>query len=259
MLASYGIEMVTVPMHDDGPDVAAVEALVKDDPSRQGHVGRPDLRQPAGLGRASQEVASRARLDADRRTRLPDLLGQRLRLPPPHRGRGQERRHPHASSAASGHPHRPIMFASTSKITYRRCRRRVPRRRPRRTSAWYLGHQQFASIGPDKVNQLRHVQFFGSAEGVRDHMVRHRAILAPKFAAVDAALTSALDGLGVAEWTRPAGGYFVNLDVARRTASRVVAAGQGGRHRAHPGRGVVPARSATRATATSGWRRRSRR
>ena len=93
----------------------------------------------------------------------------------------------------------------------------------RETVRWYLGHQQFASIGPDKVNQLRHVQFFGSAQGVRDHMARHRAILAPKFAAVDAALTAELGGLGVAEWTRPRGGYFVSLDVLEGCASRVVA------------------------------------
>ena len=95
--------------------------------------------------------------------------------------------------------------------------------RSRETVAWYLGHQQFASIGPDKVNQLRHLQLFGSAQGVRDHMVKHREILAPKFAAVDAALTAELAGLGVAEWTRPAGGYFVSLDVLDGCASRVVA------------------------------------
>jgi DNA-binding transcriptional MocR family regulator len=78
------------------------------------------------------------------------------------------------------------------------------------------------SIGPDKINQLRHVEFFGSADGVRQHMRRHREIIAPKFAAVDAALTAELDGLGIAEWTRPTGGYFVNLDVLDGTATRVV-------------------------------------
>ena len=79
------------------------------------------------------------------------------------------------------------------------------------------------SIGPDKVNHLRHVEFFKDAEGVRAHMRRHREIIAPKFAAVDEALTSGLDGLEVAEWTHPTGGYFVNLDVLDGTASRVVA------------------------------------
>ena len=79
------------------------------------------------------------------------------------------------------------------------------------------------SIGPDKVNHLRHVEFFKDADGVRAHMRGHREIIAPKFAAVDEALTEGLDGLEVAEWTRPTGGYFVNLDVLDGTASRVVA------------------------------------
>ena len=87
----------------------------------------------------------------------------------------------------------------------------------------YTGHEQFASIGPDKVNQLRHVEFFGSAQGVRDHMAKHRAILAPKFAAVDTALSTELAGLGIADWSKPTGGYFVNLDVLDGTATRVVA------------------------------------
>ena len=114
------------------------------------------------------------------------------------------------------------MFASTSKITYAGAGVAFLAG-SRETVAAYLGHQQFASIGPDKVNQLRHLQFFGSAQGVRDHMARHREILAPKFAAVGAALTAELAGLGVAEWTRPAGGYFVSLDVLDGCASRVVA------------------------------------
>ena len=79
------------------------------------------------------------------------------------------------------------------------------------------------SIGPDKVNHLRHAEFFGSPQGVRDHMARHREIIAPKFAEVDRVLTERLGGRGVATWNSPTGGYFVNLDVLPGTASRVVA------------------------------------
>src|SRR4029078_5329962 len=88
---------------------------------------------------------------------------------------------------------------------------------------WWLGHLAMGSIGPDKGNHLRHVEFFKDANGVRAHRRRHREIIAPKFAAVDAALPEGLDGLEVAEWTHPTGGYFVNLDVLDVTASRVVA------------------------------------
>jgi DNA-binding transcriptional MocR family regulator len=104
-----------------------------------------------------------------------------------------------------GEPEPAIMFASTSKITYAGSGVAFLAASPANV-AWYTGqHQQFASIGPDKVNQLRHVEFFGSAQGVRDHMAKHRAILAPKFAAVDTALSTELAGLGVADWThRPA-------------------------------------------------------
>ena len=122
---------------------------------------------------------------------------------------------------ASGHPNRPIMFASTSKITFAGAGVSVLAASTA-NKTWFLRHLAMASIGPDKINHLRHVEFFGSADGVRDHMRLHREIIAPKFAAVDAALTAELDGLGIAEWTRPTGGYFVNLDVLDGTATRVV-------------------------------------
>ena len=96
-------------------------------------------------------------------------------------------------------------------------------RRRRTTSRWYLGHLGNGSIGPDKVNHLRHAEFFGSPQGVRDHMARHREIIAPKFAEVDRVLTERLGGRDVATWNTPTGGYFVNLDVVPGTASRVVA------------------------------------
>ena len=124
-------------------------------------------------------------------------------------------------AAASGHPNRPIMFASTSKITFAGAGVAVLAASTANVR-WFLGHLAMGSIGPDKVNHLRHVEFFGSADGVREHMRKHRAIIAPKFAAVDEALSAGLAGLEVAEWTRPSGGYFVNLDVLDGTATRVV-------------------------------------
>ncbi len=220
MLASYGIEMVTVPMLDDGPDVAAVEALVRDDPSVKGIWIVPTYANPAGSV-VTQEVASRL---ASMPTAAPDFRIFWDNAYAFHHLTEVEAKSADilSLSSAAGHPHRPVMFASTSKITYAGAGVAFLGG-SRETVAWYLGHQQFASIGPDKVNQLRHVQLFGSAQGVREHMVRHRTILAPKFAAVDAALTAELAGLGVAEWTRPAGGYFVSLDVVDGCASRVVA------------------------------------
>jgi DNA-binding transcriptional MocR family regulator len=124
-------------------------------------------------------------------------------------------------AAASGHPHRPIMFASTSKITLAGAGVAFLAG-SLDTVKWYTSHLGKGAIGPDKVNQLRHAQFFGSPQGVRDHMVKHRGVIAPKFAAVERILSERLGGLGVASWTKPTGGYFVSLDVLDGTASRVV-------------------------------------
>jgi DNA-binding transcriptional MocR family regulator len=125
-------------------------------------------------------------------------------------------------AAAAEHPHRPVMFASTSKMTLAGAGVGFLAASTENVR-WFLDNLGMGSIGPDKVNQLRHVQFFGSAQGVRDHMVRHREIIAPKFAAVEEVLSERLGGLGIATWTQPRGGYFVSLDVPDGTASRVVA------------------------------------
>lgn len=219
MLASYGIEMVTVPMREDGPDAAAVEELVKNDRSIKGMWIVPTYANPAGSV-ISEEVAARL---AAMPTAAPDFKIFWDNAYAFHHLTEDEAKSVDIISvcSAAGHPNRPIMFASTSKITYAGAGVAFLAASADNVR-WYLKHQQFASIGPDKVNQLRHVQFFGSAQGVRDHMVKHREILAPKFAAVDAALTRELDGLGIAEWSKPSGGYFVNLDVMDGCATRVV-------------------------------------
>lgn len=224
MLASYGIEMVTVPMRPDGPDAEAVAALVKDDPTIKGMWIVPTYANPAGSV-CSQEVAARL---AAMPAAAPDFTIFWDNAYALHHLTEVETKSADIVSltAASGHPHRAIVFASTSKITYAGAGVAFLAA-SREVVAWYLQHLQFASIGPDKVNHLRHLEFFGSAQGVRDHMARHRAVLAPKFSAVQEALTEALAGLGVAEWTTPAGGYFVSLDVLDGTATRVVELAKG--------------------------------
>lgn len=219
LLDWFGIDTVTVPMNEDGPDAEAVAALVADDPSIKGIWIVPTYANPSG-SIASQEVAARlasmptAALDfkifwdnayafhhlTEDEAKSADIL---------------------TLAAASGHPHRPIMFASTSKITYAGAGVAFLAGSVE-TVQWYIGHLGKGAIGPDKLNQLRHAQFFGSPQGVRDHMAKHREIIAPKFAEVERVLSERLGGLGVATWTKPAGGYFVSLDVLDGTASRVV-------------------------------------
>jgi DNA-binding transcriptional MocR family regulator len=125
-------------------------------------------------------------------------------------------------AAAAGHPHRPYVFVSTSKITFAGAG----------VSffggslgniAWYLQHSGKKSIGPDKVNHLRHLRFLRDADGVRQHMLRHQKVLAPKFELVLDILDKRLSESKTAAWTEPKGGYFISLDVLPGTARRTVA------------------------------------
>ena len=220
LLESLGIEMITVPMNDDGPDAEAVAALVKSDRSIKGMWVVPTYANPAGSV-CSQEVAARL---ASMETAAVDFKIFWDNAYALHHLTEEEAKSADILSlaAAAGHPDRPIMFASTSKITFAGAGVAFMAASEANIS-WYLAHLGNGSIGPDKVNHLRHVQFFGSPQGVRDHMARHRAIIAPKFEEVDRVFSERLGGYAVATWNKPAGGYFVNLDVVPGTAARVVA------------------------------------
>jgi DNA-binding transcriptional MocR family regulator len=219
LLESLGIEMVTVPMNDDGPDVPAVRALVADDPSFKGMWVVPTYANPTGAV-VSQEVAAEL---AAMPTAAPDFKIFWDNAYALHHLTEDEAKSADilTLAAAAGHPHRPIMFASTSKITFAGAGVAFLAASVENVK-WYLKHLGNGSIGPDKVNQLRHVELFGRPQGVRDHMVKHREIIAPKFREVDRVLRERLGGYDVATWNNPHGGYFVNLDVLPGTASRVV-------------------------------------
>ncbi len=220
LLEELGIEMVTVPMNQDGPDAEAVARIAAEDSSVKGMWIVPTYANPTGAV-CSEQVASRL---AAMETAAPDFKIFWDNAYAVHHLSAEETKSADILSltSASGHPHRAIMLASTSKITWAGAGVAFLASSVEQVK-WYLDHLGKGSIGPDKVNQLRHVEFFGDAAGVRAHMAKHREILAPKFAEVDRVLTERLGGRGVATWNTPAGGYFVNLDVLPGTASRVVA------------------------------------
>ncbi|QNK52724.1 aminotransferase class I/II-fold pyridoxal phosphate-dependent enzyme [Dermacoccus sp. PAMC28757] len=219
LLESFGIEMITVPMNDDGPDAEECARLAATDPSIKGMWVVPTYANPTGAV-CSQEVAAAL---AAMPTAAPDFRIFWDNAYAVHHLDGVEAKTADIVSLAqaSGHPNRPIMFASTSKITFAGAGVAFLAG-SRDTVAWYLENLGNGSIGPDKVNQLAHAEFFGDAAGVRAHMAKHRDIMAPKFAAVGAALEARLGSYDVARWNTPHGGYFVNLDVVPGTASRVV-------------------------------------
>lgn len=125
-----------------------------------------------------------------------------------------------AACEEAGNPDRVFVFGSTSKITFAGGGVSVFGASANNI-AWMRGQRGFKTIGGDKINQLRHVRFFGDADGVLAHMRRHAEILKPKFAAVQAGLEERLAGTGLANWTKPRGGYFVSLDTQPGKANRV--------------------------------------
>jgi DNA-binding transcriptional MocR family regulator len=210
LLDWFGIDTVTVPMNEDGPDAEAVAALVAKDPSIKGMWLVPTYANPTG-SIVSQAVAARL---ASMETAAPDFKIFWDNAYAFHHLTEDEAKSADilTLASASGHPHRPIMFASTSKITFAGAGVAFLGGSVE-TVKWYIGHLGKGAIGPDKLNQLRHAEFFGSPQGVRDHMLKHREIIAPKFEAVERILSERLGGLDIAAWTQPTGGYFVSLDV----------------------------------------------
>ena len=123
-------------------------------------------------------------------------------------------------AAEEGNPNRFWAMSSTSKITFAGAGVGFFGTSEDNLE-WYLEHAGIRGIGPNKINQLAHHEFFGSAEGVRAVMRRHAALIKPKFDAVLRILEKRLGEYEVAQWTNPKGGYFISLDVVDGTANRV--------------------------------------
>jgi DNA-binding transcriptional MocR family regulator len=217
---TLGIEMITVPMLEDGPDVDLIEELVAADPAIKGMWCVPVYSNPTGVTYSWETVrrlvqmntaATDFRLIWDNaypvHTLTHDFVQQVDVL---------------GLAEAAGNPNRPLVFSSTSKITFAGAGVSFFGGSLGNV-AWYLQYAGKKSIGPDKVNQLRHLRFFGDADGVRLQMQRHQQILAPKFALVQEILEDRLGESKIASWTDPKGGYFVSLDVLAGTAKRTVA------------------------------------
>ena len=217
---TMGIEMIPVPMLEDGPDVDLIEELVAVDPAIKGMWTVPVFGNPTGITYSWETVRRLVQM----RTAAPDFRLFWDNAYAVHTLTLDFIRQVDVLglAAKAGNPHRPYVFASTSKITFA----------GGGVSflggslgniAWYLQYAAKKSIGPDKVNQLRHLQFFRDADGVRLHMLRHQQILAPKFAATLEILDRRLSDSKIASWTEPKGGYFISLDVLPGTARRTVA------------------------------------
>ena len=217
---SLGIEMIPVPIREDGPEVDMVEELAAADPAIKGMWCVPVYSNPTGSV-YSWEVVRRL---VQMQTAAPDFRLFWDNAYPVHTLTTEFIRQVDVLglAAEAGQPNRPYVFASSSKITFAGAGVSFFGGSLGNV-AWYLQHAGKKSIGPDKVNQLRHLRLFRDADGVRRHMLNHQKLLAPKFALVLETLDRRLSESKIASWTNPAGGYFISLDVLPGTAKRTVA------------------------------------
>lgn len=216
---ALGIEMIPIALGATGPDMDEVERLVAADPSIKGMWTVPIFANPTGAVYDDHTVSRLARMA----TAAPDFRIVWDNAYVVHTLTEDFPKVPDVDTIAAeaGHPNRFLQVCSTSKITFAGAGVSFLSA-SKDNLDWYLGHMAVRSIGPNKVNQLAHARYFGDAAGVRDLMQAHRAVIAPKFEAADAALTKRLGQYGFAEWTHPEGGYFIELEVLDGTATETV-------------------------------------
>jgi DNA-binding transcriptional MocR family regulator len=214
-----GIEMIPVRLNGNGPDLDAVEALASADPGIKGIWCVPKYSNPTGEVYSEDVVRRLARMPtqaADFRIFWDNAYAYH------HLGDGPARLADILQACRkAGRPDRAILFGSTSKISFAGSGLAFMAG-SQANMAWARSHLGFQTIGPDKLNQLRHMAFFKNMAGIERHMHRHASILKPKFDAVQEVLGRELAGKGIAEWTRPTGGYFISIDTRDGCARRVV-------------------------------------
>lgn len=216
----FGIEMINVPMTPNGPDMDMVEKLVAEDESIKGIWCVPKYSNPQGYSYSDETVRRFARLKPaakDFRIYWDNAYGIH-HLYDDHQDYLIEIL---AECKRAGNPDMVYKFSSTSKITFPGSGIAALA-----TSANNLeditAQLKNQTIGFDKLNQLRHVRFFKDIHGMVEHMRKHAAIIRPKFEAVEEIFDKNLKGLGIAEWTKPNGGYFISYEGLEGTAKEVI-------------------------------------
>jgi DNA-binding transcriptional MocR family regulator len=214
-----GFQLIAVEMDGNGPDMNQVESLVAGDDTIKGIWCVPRYSNPDGTCYSRQTVQRLANMD----TAATDF---RIMWDNAYAEHHLSDDFPALENIAqccqsAGNQNRVVQFASTSKISH-----------PGSGVAAMAGseaniaaakeHISVQSIGPDKVNQFRHLMLFNDLAGLRAHMKKHAALIKPKFDRVLEILQRQLGDLGIAQWTKPKGGYFISLDIADGNAKRVV-------------------------------------
>lgn len=217
----FGIEMITIPMTPEGPDMDLVEKYVQEDPAVKGIWCVPKYSNPQGYSYSDETVKRFAALQPaaedfrifwdnayvihhlydDKQDQILEILSE---------------------CEKAGHPDMVYEFCSTSKVSFAgggisamaSSKANLDDARKSMT---------VQTISYDKVNQLRHVKYFKNLDGMLAHMRKHAEIMRPKFEAVQNVLEDELAGLGIGSWTKPLGGYFISFDAMEGCAKAIVA------------------------------------
>ncbi|MDO4156368.1 MAG: aminotransferase [Oscillospiraceae bacterium] len=215
----FGMELINIPMHEDGPDMDLVEKLVAEDDSIKGIWCVPMYSNPGGVVYSDEVVKRFAALKpkaADFRIFWDNAycVHHLVDNPPVQANLLEE-------AKKAGNEDICYLFASTSKITFPGSGVAVMAASEANIASLKkaLG---FATIGFDKMNQLRHLRFFdGKFENLVEHMKKHKELIAPKFAIVVNTLEKGLRDLEIANWSNPQGGYFISFN-QKGCAKRIV-------------------------------------
>ncbi len=216
---AFGIEMINVPLNSDGPDMDMVEELVKDE-AVKGMWCVPKYQNPTGISFSDTVVKRIANMKPaakdfrlfwdnaycehhfykDDQDEILNILDE---------------------CEKAGNADMPYVFTSTSKITW--AGGGVAAMASSKDNIKSIKElMSIQTIGHDKINQMRHVKFFANYQGLKDHMMKHADLLRPRFEMVARSLKEGLDGLGIADWTEPKGGYFVSFNTLDGCAKRTV-------------------------------------
>ena len=219
----FGIELINVPILADGPDMDAVEEYVNNDPAVKGIWCVPVYANPTGSVYSEETVKRLAALkpaakdfriywdnaycvhhlfdEEEKQAKVLNILEE---------------------CEKAGNPDMVYQFCSTSKVTFAGAGV-AALSSSAANIADIKSKLQWSTIGPDKINQLRHVRFFKDVNGLKEHMKKHAAIVRPKFEEVLATLERELAELEIAQWSHPLGGYFVSFDAMEGCAKKIVA------------------------------------
>lgn len=217
--ADLGIEMINVPMNSDGPDMNLVEKLVAEDETIKGIWCVPMYSNPEGVTYSDDVVRRFANLSPAAKDfrifwdnaycihHLADEHDELLNLYDECRKTGKE--------------DMVFIFTSFSKVTFPGAA--ISALAASKNNIEEIKkHLSMQTIGSDKINQYRHVEYFKTLDKVKEHMLKHRAIIKPKFDAVIEALEAELKPLDLADWTKPKGGYFISVNTLPGCAKRTV-------------------------------------